>query len=98
MNNIIYGNHIPVYIYIYIYCSSMFIDLLKITYILGVAQYKYSYRTVTVRTSRQSPLDSDHVLILNTSLTRTDKSFVLVGYLSHSAQIQIFHNISMFVM
>ncbi len=38
---------------------------------------------------KQSPLDSD-VLILNASLTWTDKSFVLVYPTSHSAQILIF--------
>ncbi len=30
-----------------------------------------------LRAWKQSPLDRDHVLILNASLTRTDKSFVL---------------------
>ncbi len=67
-----------------------------------------------LRAWKQSPLDSDHVLFLNTSLTWTDKGvyfkglcnqlfakwgiYARVSYLSHSAQIQIFNNISLFAM
>ncbi len=47
---------------------------------------------------KTKPTRQWHVLILNASLTWTDKSFVLVYPTSHSAQIQIFHNISIFAM
>ncbi len=52
--------------------------------------------------SKQSPLDSDYMLILNAFLTQTDKSFsrgltrALCSF--HSAQIQMFHNIYMLAM
>ncbi len=65
-----------------------------------------------LRTWKQSTLDSDHVLILNASLTDKGVYFkglhtqlfcemelcAHVSYLSHSAQIQIFRNISIFAM
>ncbi len=50
-------------------------------------------------TWKQSPLNSDHVLILNASLSRKHSAVCEMGlcarvsYHSHSAQIQIFHNI-----
>ncbi len=60
-----------------------------------------------LRAWKQSPLNSDRVLILIESLTWTDQKLAHstvceielcahVSYLSHSAGIQIFHNISIF--
>ncbi len=63
----------------------------------GHSQYNRQQKNSESRELRAG--DHDHVLILNASLTWTDKRFVLVyPYLSHSAQIQIFHNLSMFAM
>ncbi len=53
-----------------------------------------------LRSWKQSPLDSDHVLILNASLTlnclQNGALCSCVLPLSFAAQIQIFHNISIF--